>query len=411
MESLSLFTEALGLRDPWRVEACDLDAANGKLTLRLGWERGSRFPAKDGDGELYPVHDSEEREWRHLNFFQFETRLVARLPRVRDGEGRVVTAEVPWARSGSGFTLLMEALVMQLCKEMPVAAAARIVGEHDTRIWRVVHHYVGKAHAAESREEVATVGIDEIATRKGHRYGTCFAEIRPDGTGRLLHLAPGKDAATVAGFAEELGKHGASPEQIGRVAIDMSRAYIAGVRDHLPEAETSFDRFHVMVHAGRAVDEVRKEVAREHGGLGKGSLWSLRGNAERLRPEARALREELSVRYAELGRALALREFLRDTWRYTAREDAEDHLRRFCAWAQRSRLQPFVKLARTIRAHWAGILGYYPDYLTSGAMESINAKLALARRRARGFRNFGNFRAIAYWIAGDLRPFPDFNPK
>lgn len=117
MDSLSLFTEALGLRDPWRVEACDLDAANGKLTLRLGWERGSRFPAKDG-------------------------------------EGRVVTAEVPWARSGSGFTLLMEALVMQLCKEMPVAAAARIVSEHDTRIWRVVHHYVGKAHAAESWEEV-----------------------------------------------------------------------------------------------------------------------------------------------------------------------------------------------------------------------------------------------------------------
>ncbi|MEN8716859.1 MAG: ISL3 family transposase [Verrucomicrobiales bacterium] len=269
MDSLSLFTEALGLRDPWRVEACDLDAANGKLTLRLGWERGSRFPAKDGDGELYPVHDSEEREWRHLNFFQFETRLVARLPRVRDGEGRVVTAEVPWARSGSGFTLLMEALVMQLCKEMPVAAAARIVSEHDTRIWRVVHHYVGKAHAAESWEEVATVGIDEIATRKGHRYGTCFAEIRPDGTGRLLHLAPGKDTVTVAGFAEELGKHGASLEQIGRVAIDMSRAYVAGVRDHLPEAEKSFDRFHVMVHAGKAVDAVRKEVAREHGGLGK----------------------------------------------------------------------------------------------------------------------------------------------
>jgi len=59
MNSLSLLTKALGLRDLWRVEACDLDAANGKLTLRLSWGRGARFPAKDGDSELHPVKERQ----------------------------------------------------------------------------------------------------------------------------------------------------------------------------------------------------------------------------------------------------------------------------------------------------------------------------------------------------------------
>lgn len=402
MDSAALFTQALNLRDPWFVESCDLDSENGRLTLRLGWQPGAKFPARDGDGSLHPVHDSEEREWRHLNFFQYETYLVARLPRVRDAEGRVVTAEVPWARPGSGFTLLMEALLMKLCAEMPVLAVGRLVGEHDTRIWRVLRHYVDRVHAEEDWEEVKTVGVDEIATRKGHRYGTCFAEIRENGTGKLLYMTPGKDAATIKAFADEMPAHGATAEQIGRVAIDMSRAYIAGVRDELPKAAVSFDRYHVMANFGKAFEAVRKEVAREAGGLGKGAMWALRGNERRLGEEAKAQREDLCKRFSKLGRALAMREFLQDTWRYTTRKHAEEHLEKFCAWAQRSRMKPFVKFGRQIRTHWEGILGYYPDYLTSGAMESINAKLALARRRARGFRNFENFRAIAYWIAGEL---------
>ena len=159
-----------------------------------------------------------------------------------------------------------------------------------------------------------------------------------------------------------------------------------------------------MMLAGEALDAVRREVATREGGLEKGAMWSLRGNASRLSQSAAELRQRLCRDYGEIGRAMGLREFLRDTWNYTTRELAEEHLSSWYSWARRSRLEPFKKLARTIREHWEGILNYYHHWTTSAAIESLHSKLQLARSRARGFRNFGYFRAIAYWIAGGLEP-------
>jgi transposase len=91
------------------------------------------------------VHDTVKKTWRHLNFFQHQAFLHARVPRIDCPDCGVRLVAVPWARPGSGFTLLFEAFVMTLVKGMPVAAAARVVGEHDTRLWRVIQHYVDDA--------------------------------------------------------------------------------------------------------------------------------------------------------------------------------------------------------------------------------------------------------------------------
>lgn len=100
------------------------------------------------------VHDSDVKSWRHLDFFEHQAHLTARVPRVRCPEHGVRQVAPPWARPGSGFTLLFEALVMALAKEMPVNAIAGLVGEHDTRLWRIVHHYVDAARAREDLCEV-----------------------------------------------------------------------------------------------------------------------------------------------------------------------------------------------------------------------------------------------------------------
>lgn len=99
---------------------------------------------------------------------------------------------------------------------------------------------------------------------------------------------------------------------------------------------------------------------------------------------------------------MALRENLRETWQWPGAASAEIHLKAWCSWAMRSRLAPFKKLARTLKSHWDGILAYYPHRITSAAIESINGIIQTARRRARGFRNFDNLRAICYWMAGGL---------
>ena len=409
----TLFAAALGLEEPWKIEKVEFDSDSGQLTLGIGFEKGARFPDPDDPSASCPVHDVKEKRWRHLDFFQHRTELVARVPRVRKGDGKVVQVEVPWARPGSGFTLLMEAFVLTLCREMPVAAVARLIGEHDTRLWRVIHHYVGEAWERADWGQVSRISIDETSTRKGHRYGTAFVEIRGGEaseealSARLLYLTPGKGADTVGSFAGECRRRGLEPETaIEEAAIDMSKAFISGAKEHLPNASICFDRFHVMKLCGEACDQVRKEVSRRGAKLPREAMWALRGNPDRLSEAALKTRETLIAQYAEIGRSLALREFLQDTWRYASRDLAETHLQQFCSWAQRCRLRPFVELGRTLKRHWDGILNYYHHYATSALIESINGRIQLARRKARGYRNFANFRAIAYWITGDLEPLP-----
>lgn len=163
-----VFTAALGLPDPWHVVGIELDAAAEQLVLTLDFTRGARFPCPDCGAGDQPVHDTEVQRWRHLNFFQHTCYLDARQPRIRCTACGVKTVPVPWARPGSGFTLFFEAFALTLMQDMPMRAVSDLVGEWDTRLWRVLDHYVTAARAARSLAPVTTLGIDETAARRGH---------------------------------------------------------------------------------------------------------------------------------------------------------------------------------------------------------------------------------------------------
>jgi transposase len=405
MDQNDLFATGLGLANPWKVVRSGLEDCSAQskiLYVDIDFEEGSKFPCPLC-GQPSAVYDSEVKRWRHMNFWQHATFLSARVPRVECAEHKVRQVQVPWARAESGFTLMFEALVMALVKEMPVSAVGALVGEHDTRLWRVVRHYVDATHAAQRWNEIRAVAIDETATRKGHRYATVVVEIDLElkREARLLFMTPERTAASVGQFVEAMEAHGASAPQVQVAAIDMSAAYQKGVAEHLPQAQVVFDPFHVMKLAGEAIDGVRREL-RAQGADVKGAMWALRGNWENLKQDQRELRLELCARHKALGRALALRESLQETWHWPDAASAALHLKGWCSWAARSRLVPFQKLARTIKAHWDGILAFYPNRVTSAAIEAINGIIQTARRRARGFRNFLNLQAICYWMAGRL---------
>jgi transposase len=402
MEQNELFAMGLGLEKPWKVVRSGLeDSGEGTkiLYVDIDFADGEKF-ACPSCGKRCTVYDSEVKRWRHMNFWQHSTYLSARVPRVECPDHKVKQVTVPWARAGSGFTLMFEALIMALASEMAISAIGKLVGEHDTRLWRVVRHYVGEAHGQQQWGEVQAVAIDETATRKGHRYATVVVEIDLERKreARLLFMTPERTAQSVGEFVAAMGAHGAEPNQVKVAAIDMSAAYRKGVSEHLPEAEVVFDRFHVMKLVGEAVDTVRKE----QGVRTRGAMWALRGNWETLHEEQRDLRLQLCAQHRALGRAIALREDLQETWQWQDPKSAELHLKSWCGWAARSRLPAFQKLAKTIKAHWDGILAYFPHRVTSAAIESINGIIQTARRRARGFRNFLNLQAICYWTAGKL---------
>ena len=395
MEAKDLFTLALQLTPEWKVTACELDQAAHRLTLRLDFVPGSRFPVPGASHQLLcSVHDTVEKTWRHLDFFQYQTELVARVPRVTTPEGKVAQVAVPWARPGSGFTLLMEAWAMLLCEAMPVKEAAELLGESDTRLWRLVAHDVEEAQARRDWSKVRRVMIDETSARRGHRYVTSVVDAD---TRELLFLTEGREAQSVAAFVDELRVHGGAPEQIELVSIDMSPAFRKGVRRHLPAARIVFDHFHLMQMAGKALDDVRKLLRREGAKLA-GSLWATRGNVWTHTAEQTALRAQLTRDYPKLGRAMMLRESLQDV---LAGEDAAA-LRWWVTRARRARLAPFAKLADSVMEHWDGIVAFLETRVTNGVMEAINGLLQLAKRLARGFRSFRNFRLMALLKAGKL---------
>lgn len=392
-----LFEAALQLPGSgWRVVKTQFEGTPPALELHLEQGRAGQVVCPECQ-QTCPTYDTVEKRWRHLNFFQYRCELVARVPRANCAAHGVKLTRVPWATPGSGFTLLFEAMVMLLAGQMPVSEVARITGEEDTRLWRLLQRLVEAAHARKDWSAVRAIAIDETSTRKGRCYATVVLDVD---THAVLFMAEGRNSQAIASFAQALRAHGGRPEQIQWVSMDMLHCYTKGVRENFPQAQVVFDRYHLMVMAGEAVELVRRGLQREGADL-KGSLWALRGNEWNLKPEQQEVRQTLAKRYKSLGRALALRDALQDVYA-APREVGPKLLQDWCAWAGRSRLPSFQKLVKTIRQYWAGIVNYFNERITQGAIEAINGIIQLAKRRARGFRNFLYLRTIAYWNTGQL---------
>lgn len=402
MNQLELFQAALGIAEPWRVIDAMFAPKKGRLNLYLDFPRGTRFACPEGDADACPVHDTESKSWRHLDFFEHQAYLHARVPRIVCPVHGTRQVSVPWSRPGSGFTLLFEALLVEFAPHMPVAAIARMVGEHDTRIWRVLEHYVEAARAELDFSEVGRVGMDETSARRGQDYVSLFMDLD---AGRVMFATDGRSAATVKRFVEDLTVHGGQPEQVGEVCSDMSPAFIRGVGDHLPEAEITFDRYHVIAELNKAVDEVRKVERKSRPELaGSKYVWLKR--PERLSQRQKQTLGWLSRPSAQLATARAYR------WRWDfdgfynqPPELAEAYLERWCRGAIRSRLVPIKRFVGMVRSHWEGILSWGRTRASNGILEGTNSLIQAAKRKARGYRSKDKMITIIYLIAGRL-PLP-----
>lgn len=397
-----LFSAALGLVAPWRVGRSEFDAEAGRLDLYLEFPRGARFacPEPECPERQCPVHDAEAKTWRHLDFFQYQAYLHAKLPRVRCGEHGVRQVAVSWARPGSGFTLLFEVLLITFASAMPVAQVAKFTGEHDTRIWRVLEHYVKRERAKLDFSGVEKVGVDETAAARGQDYVSIFMD--PDTSG-VLFATEGRDSTTVERFVADLKAHGGYPEFIGNVTCDMSPAFISGVQQHLSNADITFDRFHIMKKLGEAVDEVRRGEAVQRPLLLKRTRWLWLTNRDKL--SAGQLRELVWLTRPSVALATARAHRWREDFQgfYDQPADqAEAYLTRWCAGAMRSRLQPIKNFVAMIRRRWHGILAWHHSHLTTALLEGTNSLVQAAKARARGYRNKQYMITIIYLLAAKL---------
>jgi transposase len=393
-----LFTLALGLVPPWMVDEVQFTAEEKRLDLHVNFPRVSRFPCPVC-GQDCPVYDTQEKVWRHLDFFQHEAYLHARVSRVQCPEHGVHLVPVPWAREGSGFTLLFEALVMAMVGEMPVLTVARMVGETDQRLWRVIDHYVAKAREAVDMSEVHAIGVDETSSRRGHDYISLFVDLKAK---RLLFATPGKEAQTFEKFAEDLQAHSGSAEAITEVSMDLSPAFQKGAAEHLPNAPVTFDRFHLMKLVNEAVDAVRKGEAHSQPDLKK-SRWLWLKNPERLSAkQSTKLQELLKNQNLKTAQAYQFRLTFQEIFTIQNRHQGAVLLKAWIENAKASGLPPLVKVAYTLMNHWDGVLRWFESQITNGILEGFNSLLQSAKAKARGYRTHKNFINMAYLILGKL---------
>ncbi len=401
MKRTRLFAQALGLERPWYVESTAFDAGERRLDIHLNFEVGGTFACGGCGGEGCKAYDTALKEWRHLNFFQHRAYLHAPSPRVKCPECGVRQARLPWARPRSGFTLLFEALVVTMASGMPVKAVARIVEEHDTRLWRIVKHHVDEARAEADHSQVRAVAVDEKACRRGRSYVTFFADLDER---RLLYAAEGRKSEVLGEFRDDLEARGGRAEGIGELCMDMSAAYIRGAKESFPDAEITFDRFHVVKLLNEAVERVRRAEQKERPDL-KRTRWLWLWNPERLKPHQRlrldALLDPAQVAL-DTARAYRLKLSFQEFWDLPPTL-AERWLDRWCADAEESGLAPMAKVAGTVRRHRTGILRWLHSRISNGMLEAMNSLVQAAKVRARGCRTTENFITMAHLVCGKLQ--------
>ena len=387
----------MGLQAPWMVTRSAFSVEDGRLDLYVDFPPGSRFVCAECGREGCPVHDTTDETWRHLDFFQHRTFVHARVPRSICPQCGVRKVAVPWARAGSGFTLLFEAYVLALAKVMPIANAAQRLGEHDTRLWRIVEHYVWQGVENQDLSEVRQIAADETSARRGHDYISLFVDMAKR---KVVYVAEGKDAGTVKEFADFLEAHGGSREAVTDASIDMGAAFEAGIKENFPNAEITFDKFHVIKLANEAVDEVRREEAKNDFQI-KGRRYIFLKNVDHLTLEEKEALSRLEAQNLDTIQAMQIRMNLQQLFTMSPKS-ARRFLDRWNAWVEVSDLGPMKKLAKTVMGKAEGILRSIATGLSNGVLEAINGNVQAAKRKAKGYRTKRNLEAIVDLIAGDV---------
>jgi len=390
MEPVKLFERGLGLVTPWKI--MDIEFKEDEVHIQVDFDRGARF-----DG--LAVHDTVKRSWRHLNFFRYPCFVHARVPRVKGQDGKVRTIQVPWARHGSGFTLEFEAIAVALMCQMPVRAAARELGEHDTRLWRILQGYVQQAREATDIGKPSRIGVDETSARRGHDYITVFVDLDAR---RVLFACEGRSGSTVGKFKKFLRSKGVKPGSVREFACDMSPAFLSGIRRHFPKARITLDKFHLVALVSRAVDQTRRTESRVCKSL-KRTRWLWLKNPSKL-SAAQKIRLDTALQadpFTQTAKCYSLKLEFQELFG-VPKEMARQEFYRWIAKALESNVGAMQEVAVTLFNAAQNILNWFETRISTGLLEGLNSVLQAVKRRARGYRKTENLIAMSYLIHGKL---------
>ena len=408
-----LFEQMLGLSEHWaitEVEYLDGETAEVRIVIEDRPSLIEAIKCEEDGSDVYCYDHSKKRVWRHLNIFEHACYIECALPRYKCRKcEKVKRVKAPWEGKIKGFTLMFEAFALGLIREMPVRSAARILKEHDTRLWRMLQAYVDEAYSALDFSEAKSIACDETSVRWGHNYITVFADLERRS---VLFATDGRYIDSWERFALELPKHNADCSQIKTISMDMSGHYRAGARKYCPQATIIFDRFHIMRLVNKSLNEVREKENRLLCKKGdtrlKGTLWLWRMNESRHTNSQALLVNQLSKTNLLTAKAYQMKTTLQDIYELRDIRIFKHKLQYWIRWVKRyTNKHPYVfssmkRSALTIENHFDGIIAYAENRLSNAFMEGLFSVFSAARRKARGFRTNRYLITVLYLVASKL---------
>jgi len=294
-----------------------------------------------------------------------------------------------WLARNPRYTQRFAMHVGKLCRDMPNKAVAEMERLHHSTVKDLDKLYMQKQVDLVGLPAPRAIGIDEISIRKGHNYRVIVSDLD---RGRPIWVGgEGRKEADIDLFFKALGEKKSA--HIKLAAMDMWKPFRNSVLKNAPNARIIFDKFHIMRHLSKALDQVRRSEYKRLSGKDrsyiKGQRYTLLSRRENLSLDGRCALKKLLQANRRLNTAYVLKEAFGQLWDYRTERGARAFFERWKNSLKWQRLEPYRKFAKMIESHWEGIASYcHPENKVSlGLVEGVNNKIRVLQRRAYGYRD------------------------
>jgi transposase len=399
----SAFNRMLELPGAW-VRDVEFGAQAMIVTVCLRRKR----PICSGCGTRgLPIKDHRVKRWRHLDAGGVRCVIECRLRRLYCPGCGDLPEHVEWARGGARYTRDFDDLSAWLAQQMNQTQLTRLMRIGWETVGNILARVVAEKLPAGRLDGLELIGVDEVNYGADHKFLTCVANHE---TGGIVWASEGRNAASLMAFFDGLTDE--QKTSIRAISIDMSAGYEKAMRDPdngVPHAQVVFDPFHVVQLASKAADQVRRDEYNKHGRSSssegkwiKGTRYSLLKDPGKQTTGQLLKLAEVVTTNQRMYRAFLLYGELRYLYK-VPKHEARERLEAWLAWASRSRLKPFIKLARTIRKHKTGVLAAIELNLSNGRLEALNSKVRLISHRAYGFHSADALIAMIYLCCAGIQ--------
>lgn len=356
-----------------------------------------------------------ERRFEFVPLWNIPVQLEYHMRRVDCPACGVKVERVPWASGKSHTTKAFELFLARWARKLSWKETAESFCTSWDTVFRSVKTIVAYGLAHRNLDGIEAIGVDEIQYGKGHQYLTVVYQIDA-GMRRLLFVGRERTAKTLLKIFREFGN-----ERCGRlqfVCSDMWKAYLKVIRKKAPQALHVLDRFHIVQHLNKAVNQVRIDEVKQLRQDGydeqvlKHTKYCFLKNPENLTENQAVKLDEVLTYDLKSVRAYQLKESFQFFWSYTSPYWAQWYLEKWCARAMRSRLEPIKAFVGTIRRHQPLIMNWFKakKAYSSGVVEGLNRKINLVTRKAFGFRSYDVLEIALFHTMGDL-PEPELTHR